>query len=319
MSDLELENFKTGIDLRVYAASRGYVIDARESWRGCAVMRHATGDKIFIKRDTDGHYVYFSFRDDRDHGTIIDFARRRLGASLGVVRKELRPWIGVPSSAPPRYPPLPKLAKDRLRVYREFARMQDAPRHPYLENERAIPAELLASERFMSRIKIDARGNAVFPHFDTEGLTGYELKNRNFTGFASGGAKALWVSNATDADNRMVFCESAIDAISHAALFHDDRTRYASIGGKPNPIQPELIRAAAARMPARSEIAAAMDADLAGRKLAEVVRLAVELSGRTDLRFQVQEPVGFKDWNDQLRGKPAHPVHVVRHQEPSVA
>jgi len=76
---------------------------------------------------------------------------------------------------------------------------------------------LLTSERFLGRIKIDARGNAVFPHFDTEGLTGYELKNRNFTGFASGGVKALWVSNAKEDDNSIVFCESAIDALSHAA------------------------------------------------------------------------------------------------------
>jgi hypothetical protein len=49
-------------------------------------------------------------------------------------------------------------------------------------------------------------------------------------------------------DNRLVFCESAIDALSHVVLFPDNQTRYASIGVKPNPQQPELIRAAAARM-----------------------------------------------------------------------
>jgi hypothetical protein len=71
-----------------------------------------------------------------------------------------------------------------------------------------------------------------------------------------------------------------------------------------NPVQPELVRMAAARMPVNSEILAAMDADTEGRKLADVVRTAVELSGRRDLRFSIQEPSGFKDWNDQLRGKP---------------
>jgi hypothetical protein len=308
MFDHELESFKNSIDLRAYAASYGYAIDARESWRGSAVMRHSTGDKIIIKRDVDGHYVYFSVRDDSDHGTIIDFARRRLGSSLGVVRKELRPWIGMAPSALPPFPPLPKVAKDRLRVYREFARMLDAPRHPYLENERGIPAVLLASERFLGRIKIDARGNAVFPHFDADGLTGYELKNRGFTGFASGGVKALWVSSTQRDDDRIVFCESAIDALSHAVLFPDDNTSYASIGGKPNPVQPELIRAAAARMRAGSEITAAMDADADGRKLAEVVKRAVEMSGRGDLRFHVHEPSGFKDWNDQLRARPRSPL-----------
>ncbi len=206
------------------------------------------------------------------------------------------------------YPPLPKVAKDRLRVYREFARMLDAPKHPYLENERGIPVELLTSDRFLGRIKIDARGNAVFPHFDADGLTGFELKNRDFTGFASGGAKALWISHTRKDDDCMVFCESAIDALSYAVLFPDDQTCYASIGGKPNPVQPELIRAAVARMRGGSEIAAAMDADVDGRKLAEVVKRAVEMSGRGDLRFQIHEPSEFKDWNDQLRARPKSPL-----------
>jgi hypothetical protein len=105
--------------------------------------------------------------------------------------------------------------------------------------------------------------------------------------------------------------------LSHALLFPDDHTRYASIGGKPNPLQPELIRAAAARMRTGSEITAAMDADEDGRELAEVVKRAVEMSGRTDLRFRVHEPSGFKDWNDELRAKPT-PIIPYRHKEPSV-
>ena len=126
----------------------------------------------------------------------------------------------------------------------------------------------------------------------------------NFTGFASGGRKALWLSHEFSGDNRLVLCESAIDALSHAVLFPDNRTRYASIGGKPNPQQPELIRAAIRRMPKYAKIIAAMDADEDGAKLADVVRKAVALTGRLDLKFTVQEPFGFKDWNDQLRKRP---------------
>jgi hypothetical protein len=94
--------------------------------------------------------------------------------------------------------------------------------------------------------------------------------------------------------------------------------RYASIGGKPNPAQPELIRAAAARMRAGSEITAAMDADAAGRELAQVVKRAVEMSGRADLKFRIHEPSGHKDFSDQLRVKPT-PLHPCRPEEPSVA
>ena len=96
MLDPELESFKTSIDLRTYAAGQGYTLDRKASWRGSAVMRHANGDKVIIKRDADEHYVYFSVRDQNDHGTIIDFVCRRLNISLGTARKELRPWLSMP-------------------------------------------------------------------------------------------------------------------------------------------------------------------------------------------------------------------------------
>ena len=150
---------------------------------------------------------------------------------------------------------------------------------PILRTNAPCPLRCSKLERFAGRVRIDARGNAVFPHFDQEGLCGYEIKNKGFTGFSSGGTKGLWLSQERPDDNRLVFCESAIDALSHAVLFPDDRARYASIGGKPNPVQPELIRAAIARMPAKSKIVSAMDADADGGKLAEVVREAVQLIG----------------------------------------
>ena len=89
--DQELEAFKTLIDLRVFAADQGYALDKRESWRGSSVMRNGGGDKIVVKRDHDGHYVYFSVRDDRDNGSIIDFVQNRRRSSLGQVRQALRP------------------------------------------------------------------------------------------------------------------------------------------------------------------------------------------------------------------------------------
>ena len=316
--DSELEKLKTDIDMRVYAATQGYQLDCKESWKGSAVMRHANGDKIIIKRGSGGHYIYFSVHRNDDNGTIIDFVQKRMRVSLGAVRKELRPYIGAPSSQLPAFAPLPKTSRDRLRVESEYAKMQDAPSHPYLEQERALPASLLALPRFAGRVRIDARGNAVFLHFDQEGLCGYEIKNRNFTGFASGGTKGLWLSQERPDDSRIVFCESAIDALSHAALFPDEHARYASIGGKLNPSQPELIRATIARMPARSKIVAAMDADTDGAKLAEVVRDAVQLTGRDDLSYVFQEPFGHKDWNDQIRKKLRHSPPS-RKEEPAVA
>jgi hypothetical protein len=305
MFDPEIENMKLGVDLRAYAASQGYALDKRESWRGSAVMRHPNGDKIIIKRNgADGHYVYCSVRDEADNGTIIDFVQRRLRLNLGAIRKELRPWLGASPVPVPVFPPLRPVSRDRMRVETDYNKMKDALRHPYLENERALPAQLLELPRFAGRIRIDARGNAVFPHWDLDGLCGFEIKNSGFTGFSPGGTKGLWLSQDFPEDNRLVICESAIDALSHAVLMPDNQARYASIGGKPNPIQPELIRAAALRMPPKARIVAAMDADEDGVKLAEVVRGAVLNSAREDLSFVFEEPQGAKDWNDVLRGKP---------------
>jgi hypothetical protein len=206
-----------------------------------------------------------------------------------------------------------------MKVEAAYARTRDTIEgHTYLEKERALPGALFGLDRFAGRVRIDDRGNAVFPHFDAQGLSGYELKNDGFTGFSSGGSKGLWLSHELPGDNRLVVCESAIDALSHAVLFPDNHARYASIGGKPNAQQPELIRAAVARMPVSSEIVSAMDADAGGRDLTEIVKRAVELSGRHDLRFTVHEPEGAKDWNDLLRARPL-PFLPFRPDVPSVA
>jgi hypothetical protein len=303
MIDPELEDFKKLIDLRGYAALNGYSVDPRESSRRSFVMRNSQGDKVIISRKPDGVYTYWSPRDDGDRGTVIDFVSRRKGLNLGAIRKELRPFLGSSPVVVPNYTAMPPTSRDRYAVEMEFAKMQDAPRHPYLENERGIPAELLKQDRFAGRIRIDCKGNAVFPHFDGDGaICGFEKKNRDFTGFASGGTKALWLSHAQARDERLILCESAIDALSYAALFRDvnNRTRYASVGGNMSPAQPHLIRSTIARMPSAAEIVAAMDNDDAGRELAAAVEMAFHESRKDDQTFRGHEPVGFKDWNEML-------------------
>ena len=82
----ELDAFKREIDLREFAVSLGYEIDRHESWRGSTVLRR-DADKIVVKRHGNGHYVFFSVRDDRDNGTVIDLLqRRRNRASVRCVR-----------------------------------------------------------------------------------------------------------------------------------------------------------------------------------------------------------------------------------------
>lgn len=313
--DNELDAFKRKVDLRQFAVSLGYEMDRRESWRGSTVLRRGA-DKIVVKRNHNGHYVFFSVRDGRDNGTIVDFLQRRQNVNLGAVRQILRPWIGR-SVTPPQLPALEPTSTNRMRVECAYRRMVHAQRYPYLERERCVPASVLLSLRFAGRMRIDSRGNTVFPHFDASGLCGYEIKNRGFTGFAAGGQKGLWFSHTRPDDRRLVLAESAIDALSHAALFPDaqDQTRYASLGGKPSSRQTDLVQATILRLPEGAEIVAAFDADEAGRKLVDVVSEAVASvaneMARPDLIFKfhlaVQEGA---DWNLVLQNAR---VYCTRH------
>lgn len=305
-SESELDAFKREIDLRQFAVSLGYEIDRRESWRGSTVLRRG-GDKIVVKRHRNGHYLFFSVREDDDHGTIIDFVQRRQNRSLGAVRKLLRPWIGRPA-IPPQFPALQPTSPDRMRVECVYRRMSEVPRYSYLEQDRCVPAAVLSLPRFVGRIRLDSRGNTVFPHFDAAGLCGYEIKNRGFTGFAAGGEKGLWFSHTRRDDRRLILAESAIDALSHAALFPEaeDRTRYASLGGKPSRRQMGLLQATIAKLAEGAEIVAAFDADPAGRRLVEEIRevMGNVASGteRRDLIFKSHLPKQEgEDWNIVLQ------------------
>ena len=302
----ELDAFKRRIDLRQFAVSLGYEMDRRESWRGSTVLRRGA-DKIVVKRNGNGHYVFFSVRDDDDHGTLIDFLQRRQNLSLGAVRQILRPWIGRPATSP-QFPRLEPTSLNRMHVEGAYRRMANAQRFPYLEHERGVPADVLLAPRFAGRMRIHSRGNTVFPHFDAAGLCGYEIKNCGFSGFAAGGQKGLWFSHAQPDNRRLVLAESAIDALSYAALFADaeDQTRYASLGGKPSSRQAALVQATVAKLPAGAEIVAAFDADDAGRKLVEMIREIVagiaRRMGKSDLIFETRLPADEgDDWNQVLR------------------
>jgi hypothetical protein len=307
--DDELLRFKSEINLVEYAESQGYEIARRESSRSSTVMRRGD-DKVVVATAEDGHGIYFSVRDESDNGSIIDFVQRRLGLSLGQVRRELRPWIGggratqrVHRRPEAERPPKPTPStSDRQAVLAAWMKMRPAAgRHAYLERERKLSIETLSDPRFIGMVRLDARGNAVFPHYDVDGLSGYELKNEGFTGFAVGGVKAVWhSSNLRDAP-RVVLVESAIDAMSHAQLTGDSQAGYVSIGGAMSPYQRTLVQRVLARAAERGvEIVIATDADQPGEKLATEME-ALAPAGATLSR---QRPAaGFKDWNDQLRAE----------------
>jgi len=93
----------------------------------------------------------------------------------------------------------------------------------YLERERAIPHDILATLVDAKTVYADARGNAVFVHLDDRRTpVGAELRGTTrvqWRGMAPGSRKAAGFFPAGPVDAReLVVCESAIDAISCHAL-----------------------------------------------------------------------------------------------------
>lgn len=309
----ELERFKRQINLVEYAEAQGYVLDPRESSRSSAVLRR-DDDKIVVTTARDGHGVYFSVRDDRDNGSIIDFVQRRTGATLGAVRQELRPWIGETSKRPApavlsrpaaerRPKPVP-LTRDRQQIVAQWSRMEPAGAHPYLL-ARGISSEALADPRFAGVIRTDSRGNAVFPHYDRDGLAGFELKNREFTGFSSGGTKAVWISTNAKSATALVVVESAIDALSYDDLqrqrgIDTAGVAYISTGGVMSPHQRDLVQATMeAAHKLGSPVVVATDGDPAGDALYE------QLQGLSSRELLRDRPAEGQDWNDALQQQQA--------------
>jgi hypothetical protein len=108
----------------------------------------------------------------------------------------------------------------------------------------------------------------------------------------------------------LVIAESAIDALSYAALFPDDHARYFSTGGSLSPAQTVIIARAMAKMPGSAVIVLATDNDPVGHTLATTLQSLAP--SNAEIRRPL--PTICKDWNDQLKAQATTP-----HQKPKEA
>jgi hypothetical protein len=99
---------------------------------------------------------------------------------------------------------LEPVSRDRAGVIAAWERAEKCLALPYLTG-RGLGPEVLSLPIFAGRVRVDQRGNAIFPHYDKTGLCGFEIKNYNFTGFAAGGVKGLWFSQAINLPIKNLF------------------------------------------------------------------------------------------------------------------
>lgn len=297
--DGDLNELKQAVNLPEYAASKGYWVDKRKSCRRSLVMRHDNGDKIVLSQGSKC-WIYFSARDDRDNGTIVDFIQHRQSSkNLGLVKKELRRWLGRPqtsNSESPKYGYLKKkdvFDEKSMEIY--LNRVKPIENIRYLKG-RYITSKVIYGPRFKGTIHQDYRNNTVFLHRNFKGICGAEQKNVDFTGCPTGSTKGIWHSNILSEDNQLVICESAIDCLSYHILYGKDRDRYISTGGNFSPNQQELLRRVIEKMPEGSCIVSAFDNDREGRKYDEKILAMVPQDKNYERHIPVQ-----KDWNDDLK------------------
>jgi hypothetical protein len=313
----ELEAFKR-LNLSLVASAHGYAIDRRKSTKHSVLMASG-GDKIIITQNGQ-HYVYCSVYDPASSGTAIDFAQRVIepGCSLGRARQLLRPFLSgnyistVTREQTGRY--AERIATSETDLTAVAARCESflpiAQPHGYLCGERGVPFGLLASDRLRGRVRhCPRRGCVIFPHWgqgagggDAERcLVGYEIKGPGVNLFSKGGRKGLWMSAGRPGDRVLAFAESGLDAVSYLAVRGEDPVRVASVSGRLNPQQPELIVSAIRRMEEGAQIVAAFDNDDAGDALTEQLAELVAESGRADIEFCADRPVERgADWNQAL-------------------
>lgn len=302
----EIERFKSEINLSAYAATEGFMLDRKKSSRNSAIMRSSTGDKIIVARFPNQHWVYFSVHDDFDKGTIIDFVQNRKGGSIGEVRRTLRPWLqgkGLDAIDIASYvSELEPITRDLASVRARYEAMMSISEAPAYLKTRCLPEKLVLHPRFSDRIRIDQHKNVIFPHFNLLGLCGYEVKNQNFTGFAPGAEKGLWGSHLDASDSQLVICETAIDALSYAALHEIERTRFISTAGALNPAQPELLARAMKKLPEGGKIVLALDNDEGGDQLLAQMQAIFDEAKPIGSTLKIDRPKNRgEDWNDVLQ------------------
>jgi len=301
VNDVMLD-FKRDIDLMALACERyGYTRDTKKSSQRFPVLRHESGDKISVSRAADGTWLYYSFRDPVDNGTIIDFVMRHDGArSPAEACRLIAQHHGQGTLPPPsKTPPLPSIRPfDRAAFIQHLKTTRPLTDSSYLVRERCLNDSLIRHCRFSSSIGQDAAGRTIFFHRDAEGVCGWEAKSAMWTGFATGGRKTLWSSSEFPNDKVLVLAESAIDALSYAQLHPLPRVRYMSFGGDFGRQQLEHLKAAVARLPPDGKVILAVDRDQGGDRF--VTRLTVALA---DCKREVarHSPARHKDWNDVLK------------------
>lgn len=176
----------------------------------------------------------------------------------------------------------------------------------YLNEKRMLDPRLtdpLINQGRVYASKFRGKINAVFVCRNSNGVTGAELKgiSGKFSGMAIGSIRKIGAFTIGDPEcKKVIFVESAIDAISYKQIYHSEPSFVVSTAGATT--APPFVR----QMKKEGwKITVAYDNDKKGQEFAK--KFEKEFPG-----IKIKHPAaGRKDWNDLIK----NPTMVMKHRQ----
>ncbi|MEE0505061.1 MAG: toprim domain-containing protein [Ruminococcus callidus] len=278
------------VNLPDFLRSQGFSL--KQVGREYILQEH---DSLHIKNNEAGEVgKWFRFSENKG-GSNIQFVQKFMGLDFISAVELLSNEKAIPfhshsiSKAEP-----PKNREIMVHDSKEISRITD-----YLHNICGLSYDAIAGLIADGRLSQEEKtGNAVFKIFDESGLlVGAEkvgTSNVRFKSFDKGAADGYGFEIVSGKPKSTYFFESAIDAISFAAL-HSEQSDYRLVsmaGVKPSVVTETMKRYAISP----ENIYLCTDNDKAGNEFAE------KLIARYPAMKRVT-PNGAKDWNDILQGR----------------
>jgi hypothetical protein len=305
----EIEQLKAGVSCAALLERLPPVwrLDRGESSRRSLKYRRGDGEILIVNHDGHGWWDPLSDRKG-DIFTLVQHLDP--GLSFGAARRLLRDFVGIA----PTFPEVFRARRARapsLSVVQRWDRRRSlsdgSPTWRYLAQQRGLPECILLAACMADAIREGPHGSAWFAHRNGAGLlTGIEMRGSDYRNFSAGGGKTLFrLAGGPGGLTRVAVCESAIDALSLAAIErsrHD--TLYAATTGGMGPGTIAALQQLLQNLIADPAglLIAATDADAPGRRHA--ARLG-DLAAEAGVQFHaILPPNGLNDWNDVLRARP---------------
>lgn len=296
MQDREIDELRERVDCRTVLERAGWELDKAESTQNAAKFRNGPAKIVIVTHEGRG---WFDPINDR-RGDVIALAQHVWGGNIGQARVALRPLAGIRPELVARSRERERRKPEPLNAPRTWERAHMlAPSSQgwrYLVETRSLPEDAVERATAAGVLREGIYGTVWALHRSSDGLPcGWEMRGPQYKGFAKGGDKALfWVGELASA-RRIAVTESAIDALSLAAIEGwADGTAYVSTGGG---FGPPTNAAFDEMISPRARIVAATDRGEGGDLLADRLH---GLARETCRGFSRLRPRG-KDWNAQLQ------------------